>query len=208
LVAAVISLGLFALWTLLVLVVDVQPVGPRGAAVGLAFVNRFFHELTGVHMVLYILTDWLGLIPIAVAMGFGALGLVQWIGRRRLSAVDHSILVLGGFCVVVMLAYVFFEAAVVNERPVLINGQLEASYPSSTTMLTICVMTTARMQLRGRIKNRLYAGCLAAVIEGFTVFMVLARLISGVHWLSDIIGGVLLSTGLVLLYAAICRTER
>ena len=101
-------------------------------------------------------------------------------------------------------AYIFFEINVFNYRPVLINGYLEASYPSSTTMLVMCVMPTALMQLNNRIKNQILRWCVASVITAFTMFMVLGRLISGVHWLSDIIGGALLSAGLVLLYRFFC----
>ena len=92
---------------------------------------------------------------------------------------------------------------VVNYRPVLIDGFLEASYPSSTTMLVLCVMPAAIMQFNGRILNRVIRQCVAFAIVGFTAFMVIGRLVSGVHWLSDIIGGALVSSGLVMMYHAI-----
>ena len=82
----------------------------------------------------------------------------------------------------------------------LINGYLEASYPSSTTMLVLCVMPTAMMQLRTRIKHRALRRGIAVVITAFMVFMVGGRLVSGMHWLTDIVGGALLSAGLVMLY--------
>jgi len=195
----------FALWTTAVCTVDVRPVGPEGSRVGFAALNRSFHRLTGVHMTLYTLTDWLSLVPVGVGLGFAALGLAQWIRRRRLCLVDRSLLVLGGFYLVVMAAYVFFEIVIVNYRPILIGGVLEASYPSSTTMLVLCVMPTAMLQLKGRIKSRHLSRCVTAVLAVFTGFMLIGRLLSGVHWFSDIIGGVLLSAGLVLLYAAICE---
>ncbi len=193
-------LAAFVLWTGLVCFVDVRPIGPQGSAVGFAGVNGFVHELTGVHMALYAVTDWLGLVPVGVAAGFGAMGLVQWIKRKHILKVDRSILALGGFYLAVMAAYAFFEGVVVNYRPVLIGGALEASYPSSTTVLVLCVMPTAAMQLKVRIKNGIWRRCALAAIAAFTGFMVVGRLVSGVHWVTDIIGGVLLSTGLVLLY--------
>ena len=192
----------FGLWTAALCAVDVQPIGPMGSAVGFAEVNGWFHGLTGVHMSLYVLTDRLSLIPLGFVMGFALLGLGQWIKRKHLSKVDRSILVLGGFYAAVMAAFFFFEKCVLNFRPVLIEGGLEASYPSSTTMLVLCVMPTAIMQVRERVKNCAVRKCAALGMTVFTVFMVLGRLLSGVHWLSDIIGGALLSAGLVLLYAA------
>lgn len=196
-------LAAFVLWTALVRLTDVQAIGPRGSAVGFATVNKAFHDLTGVHMPLYIITDWLGLVPIGVAMGFAILGLAQWIKRKRLLQVDRSILALGGFYLAVIAVYVFFEMVVVNYRPVLIDGFLEASYPSSTTMLVLCVMPTAIMQLNARIRNREIRSCVAFAIAAFTAFMVIGRLASGVHWLSDIVGGALVSSGLVMMYHAI-----
>ena len=166
----------FVLWTMLVRFVDVWAIGPQKSNVGFATLNEYVHNLTGVNMSLYVITDWLGLVPIGFAFGFAVLGLVQWIKRKSILKVDRSILTLGGFYIVVMAVYILFEIVVINYRPVLINGYLEASYPSSTTML---------------------------VIAAFIAFTVIGRLVSGVHWITDIIGGALLSTAIVLMYYAI-----
>ena len=196
-------LAIFVLWTVLVCLVDVQAVGPEGSSVGFATLNSFVHDLTGVNFSLYIITDWLGLVPIGVAFGFAVLGIVQCIKRKSLLKVDRSILTLGGFYIVVMVVYILFEIVVINYRPTLINGYLEASYPSSTTMLVMCVMPTAMMQLRTRIKNDLFRRCVMFAITVFIAFMVIGRLVSGVHWITDIIGGALFSTAIVLMYYAI-----
>lgn len=196
-------LALFVLWTIAISHVDVQAIGPKGSTVGFATFNGFFHELTGVHMLIYTITDWLGLVPLCFALGFAFLGLVQLIKRKSLLKVDYSILVLGGFYIIVIAAYVLFEIFIINYRPVLIEGYLEASYPSSTTMLVMCVMPTAIMQLNSRIRNKGLRKTIACAIVVFTLFMVVGRLISGVHWFTDIIGGALLSTGLVMLYYSV-----
>ena len=194
----------FAAWTTAVCLVDVQPIGPEGSAVGFAALNGWFHRLTGVHLALYTATDLLSLIPAACVAAFGALGLWQWARRRSLRKVDRSILVLGGFYVVVLATFMGFEKLALNFRPILIEGRLEASYPSSTTLLVLCVMPTAALQIRERVANTAYRRWAVGAVIVFSAFMVLARLISGVHWLTDIIGGGLLSAGLVLLYAALC----
>lgn len=198
--AAICLLGAFVLWTVAVRTVDVQPIGPLGTSVGFAALNRYVHSLTGVHMGLYTLTDWLGLLPLGVGAGFALLGLIQWVRRKRLLLVDRSIRLLGVLYAAMAALYLFFEQVVINFRPVLINGAAEASYPSSTTLLVLCVMPTAALELRGRIKRPRLRRLVPGSITGFTLFMVTVRLISGVHWFSDIIGGVLLSGGLVLLY--------
>ena len=199
------NLAGFVLWTILLSVVDVQHIGPQESAVGFATVNGWFHDLTGVHMGLYVLTDWLSLIPLGIVLWFAILGLSQWIRRRSLRKVDADILLLGGFYGLVLLMYVLFEGLEINYRPVLIEGILEASYPSSTTMLVLCVMLTAVMQAKIRIQNSKRKMVVTWAVWAFTVFMVVGRLISGVHWLTDIIGGMLLSGGLVMLYCGMCH---
>ena len=196
-------LAVFVLWTVLIRFVDVEAIGPRQSSVGFATLNGYIHNLTGVNMSLYIITDWLGLVPIGVAFGFAVLGIVQCIKRKSLLKVDRSILTLGGFYIVVMAVYILFEIVVINYRPTLIDGYLEASYPSSTTILVMCVMPTATMQLRTRIKNDLFRRCVMLTITVFITFMVIGRLVAGVHWITDIIGGALLSTAIVLMYYSI-----
>ena len=193
----------FVLWTVLVCFIDVRAIGPRESSVGFATLNEYVHNLTGVNMYLYVITDWLGLVPIGVAFSFAVLGLVQWIKRKSLLKVDRSILTLGGFYIVVMALYILFEIVVINYRPTLIGENLEASYPSSTTMLVMCVMPTAMMQFSTRIKNDLFRRCVMFTTTVFIAFMVIGRLVSGVHWITDIIGGALLSTAIVLMYYSI-----
>ena len=191
----------FVLWTILLRTVDVMTIGAGGTSVGFATVNQWFHWLTGTNMWLYTVTDWLGLVPIGTAFCFALLGLIQWIKRKNPLKVDRSILVLGVFYIAVIGVYMLFEEVVINYRPILINGIAEASYPSSTTLLTMCVMPTAIMQLSERIKQKHIRLGVSYGIALFTTFMVIGRLISGVHWITDIIGGALLSTGLVMMYA-------
>jgi undecaprenyl-diphosphatase len=200
------SVGLlagFILWTIAVCFFDVQPIGPQGSSVGFAELNQYVHNLLGVHFDLYVITDWLGLVPLCVCVGFGILGLRQWIGRKKFAEVDRDLLVLGGFYIATMAVYVLFEIFVVNYRPVLIDGILEASFPSSTTMLTLCVMPTAIMQFNARIKNRILKQWVVRLTILFIFFMVIGRLVSGVHWITDIIGGILLSAGLVTMYDSV-----
>ena len=200
-------LAAFVLWTVLVRLVDVAPVGPLGSSVGFSHLNLAFHNLTGVHWALYDWTDRLSLIPLLTVAGFGLLGLSQWIRRKKLLKVDRSILALGGFYLLTGAAFLLFEVFPVNYRPLLIGGELEASYPSSTTLLVLCVMPTAMIQLRRRIRHSGLRRWILLLMGIFTGFMVAARLISGVHWLTDIIGGILLSAGLVTLYHTLCHLE-
>ena len=203
----IVSVGIFlltafAVWTFLIQTVDVQQIGPRQSAVGFATVNGWFHRLTNVCWMLYTLTDWLGLVPIVVCLLFACVGFAQLVQRRSLLKVDLDILLLGVYYVLVIFAYLLFEMVPLNYRPVLIESILEASYPSSTTLLVLSVMPTLHFQAERRLKNSALRHCIKVLTMLFSVFMVVGRLLSGVHWLTDIVGAIFLSGGLFLLYKA------
>jgi membrane-associated phospholipid phosphatase len=193
-------LVLFVIYTIALMYIDVHPIGPHDSSVGLATINRSVQHLFGINMSLYYITDWLSLVAILVALGFAVLGLMQLIKRKNLLRVDSSILVLGGFYLLLMFTYLFFEHYIVNYRPVLINNTLEASYPSSTTMLVMCVMPTAMVQFHRLIQNKTARIIVNVILGVFTAFMIIGRMISGVHWFTDIFGSVLLSSALVMVY--------
>ncbi len=193
----------FALWTVLVRCVDVRAAGQKGTKIGFAGFNLWFHQMTGVHMMIYTITDWLGLVPIFICLCFGVMGLVQLIKRRSLRRVDTDIILLGVYYVLVITCYLLFEMIPINYRPVLIEGRLEASYPSSTTLLVLSVMPTLMFQANRRTEKSLIRKTAALFAISFSVFMVIGRLISGVHWITDIIGSVLLSSGLYMMYRSV-----
>ena len=149
------------------------------------------------------ITDWLSIPILFVMLGFAIIGLVQLIKRKSLLRVDSSILILGGFYVLVFLAYLFFEFFVVNYRPVLIKGFLEASYPSSTTMLMMCIIPTAIMQFQRLISSKGLRNIVNTLCGIYAGFMVIGRVLSGVHWITDIVGGILFSATFVMLYYSI-----
>ena len=193
---------LFVVWTLLVQSVDVKPAGAMGTDVGFATANIWFHQLTGVHMSLYHITDWLGLVPIGVCLVFGGLGSIQLFNRKSFWKTDRELRLLGVYYVAVIAGYLLFEMIPVNYRPVLIEGRLEASYPSSTTLLVLGVMPALTFWADRRADKDVWRVCIHIFSGLFTVFMVAGRLLSGVHWITDIVGAVLLSQGLFLLYKA------
>ena len=203
-------LAAFGVWTWMIRRIDVRPIGPNGSSVGMAAFNGWFHGITGVHMTLYTITDWLGLVPILVCVCFGILGAVQLFRRKSLLKVDPDIILLGIYYILVIATYLFFEMVPINYRPTLIDGVLEASYPSSTTLLVLSVMPTLAFQAGRRLAGTSGKKKAAAVFSlVFSAFMVTGRLFSGVHWATDIIGSVLLSSGLFMLYRfAVRRADR
>ena len=192
----------FIVWTVLIQTVDVQPIGQNGTDIGFATFNSLFHELTGVNMTLYTITDWLGLIPLFVCMIFGGIGFIQLVQRKSLFKVDYDIVFLGIYYVIVIFTYLIFEIFPINYRPILIEGFMEASYPSSTTLLVLSVMPTLNFQVNQRLENVTVRKVICILTSIFSTFMVIGRLASGVHWFTDIVGSIMLSVGMFCIYKA------
>lgn len=193
----------FIFWTILIQWIDVKPVGQNGTDIGFSTLNMWFHKMTGVHMMLYVITDWLGLVPIFICMIFGGIGLIQLAKRRSLFKVDCDMIILGIYYVLVIFCYLLFEMIPINYRPILIDGIMEASYPSSTTLLVLCVMPTLIDQANRRLEKEKMKKVIRIFTICFSIWMILGRLLSGVHWLTDIIGSLLLSAGLFYIYKAV-----
>ena len=193
----------FLVFTVLVKVMDVRALGPQGSNIGFAAVNVLFFKLVGTHSFFYGLTQLIGYLSLLICAGFGVYGLMQLIRGKSIKAVDRKILVLGAFYIATILCYFFFEVLVINCRPILVDNLLEASYPSSHTMLTICVaLSTAYMAQFFTGKLKPYR---KAIINGCYIVMVVAvigRMLCGYHWLTDIIGGALLATALYSTFLA------
>ena len=195
----------FALFIILIVLLKTVDVGESaiGHEIGLSHINLAVSEFTGVNDIWDKLTDIIAVFAVAVAAAFAVLGLVQLIKRKSIKKVDREILYTGGLYVVVVLLYVLFEKVVINVRPI----EAEASFPSSHTMV-VCVILGAAIPVLGKyIKNN--SLCLSARIlcSALILIAVIGRLISGVHWLTDICGALLISGALVALFAALPLPE-
>ena len=192
LISGTVLMVMFLLLIAALKIIDVQPIGPQGSEVGFATLNGAFHRLTGA----------LGMAAIAVACGFGLFGLWQLIKRRSLKRVDRDIYALAGLYIALGIVYVLFEKAVVNYRPIDMGAGLEPSFPSSHTMLTCCIMSSAIWQFKRRIKSEALRKTTVMLCTAVMAVTIAGRLVSGVHWITDIAGGVLLSASLMAFYRA------
>ncbi|MBQ0111043.1 MAG: phosphatase PAP2 family protein [Oscillospiraceae bacterium] len=195
-----------AAFTVAVKTVDLSPIGINGEKIGFSFVNEYFRNLFPYNEIFYQITQLIGYFAILVAAAFGVVGLVQLIKRKNLFKVDSDIIALGIFYILVMSAYFAFTKIAVNYRPVIVDAAegLEASFPSSHTMLAVCVFVTASTQVRARIKGT-WGTVLSLVATVLAAGMIVGRIISGVHWFTDIIGGILYSCFFISVYKLLCE---
>lgn len=195
----------FVAFTLLARFVDARPIGPNGSVVGFAAVNAAVRDFFGTSDTWYTITECIGYVAIAVAAAFACMGAVQAIGGRSLSKVDPKIYALGVVYVLVIVFYVFFELVVVNYRPILVDGVLEASYPSSHSMLALTIFGTTAVMASYYIKSKKAQNAVSFLCGLLAGVMVIGRLASGVHWLTDIVGGVILSVFFIDTFKNICK---
>ena len=200
LITPAVLFAVFVLYTAAVALIDVKPVGQMNSNVGMATINKALSDAIGIHMIWYDITNILGILALLIAAFFGVVGVIQLVTRKSLLKVDRDIIILGCFYVMVIVCYVLFDHFALNYRPVMLEDTLEASYPSSHTMLAVCVMSTAICQLKWKMRDEHVSRIVQGVLAVLIVLTVVGRMISGVHWFTDIIGGVLLSAFLVSLY--------
>jgi undecaprenyl-diphosphatase len=195
------------IFTVLVKTVDVQSVGVNGTDIGFASINKNIIETIGTNNMFYKISEILGYSALALVGCYALVGLYQLIKRKNILKVDKEIIALGCFYVVVLGLYFLFDKLCINYRPVLENGKLEASFPSSHTMLAICVCFSAIW-----INRRLFKSDLTKIFNILLLLIatstVVSRFLSGVHWFTDIIGGIIISIFLVyIFYISIKKDE-
>ena len=187
--------------------IDIKCDAVNNSCIGFATVNQFIFEKIGVNMIWYTITDWLGIIPILMSMVYAIIGFKQLIKRKSIKKVDSEIIILGIFYIIVILTYILFEKYIINYRPILMNESLEASFPSSHTLMTICLCCSSII-----INNRLFKNNFTKILNVISLIIIIitiiGRLISGVHWFTDIVGGILISSFLLMLFYLIINLKK
>ncbi|MBQ3378615.1 MAG: phosphatase PAP2 family protein [Clostridia bacterium] len=209
-IAAVVFGVLTVIWIILVRAVDVQAIGPENTSIGLSHLNQYIFDSLGVNMTWYKVTQGLGVLAILIALLFVLAGVLQFIKKKSVAKINKDLLALYGLYVLVICVYILFEAVIVNYRPIIMPDALhpEASFPSSHTMLVCVVMGSAAAFVGRHFKRKPLCGVLKIVCVVIIAITVIGRLLSGVHWFSDIIGGILISLTLLSLYLGFTKKRR
>lgn len=206
-IISIILVLLAIFFTILVKVVDVKNIGPNESSVGFATINGAVASNIGVNENLYKMTNYLGLFLFVIVAVYAIMGLFQLIKRKSLFKVDNEIIYLAFLYIITMALYLFFEKVIINYRPILVEGLLEASYPSSHTMITICICGSAII-LNKIIFNNKLSKILNVLILILAILIIVCRILSGYHWFTDILGGVLISSALLMCYYTIIKRLR
>ena len=203
-IIAGVLLILFCALTVSLTFVDVREAGESGAPVGFATLNEAVFKALGQDEISLKLSELCGALMIAAVGAFGVTGLVQVIRRKGILRADKELYVMAGGLALLAVAYLFFEVVVINCRPVLEDGELAASYPSSHTMLAVAVAGMGAAYLFKYLKPKFRNGLLCGFLVGRACVTVILRLLGGVHWLTDIVGGVLLGLVITFAYLSVC----
>lgn len=196
---------LFLVLIVLLKTVDVAAIGPLDEKVGLSGINGRVYRQLGMNRAMYDVTEKLTVAAFISPAAFFVVALCQLIGKKSINKVDRDIIVFGMFMFVLLAIYMLFDSVLsVNSRPVLLDSGLEPSFPSSHTLLFGFIGPATVILLAKRIKNKPALIAAGVAIYAVTAFVIIGRLIAGVHWFTDIVGGILLSASLVFLFSAAC----
>ncbi len=204
-IAAAVFAILFLLLIYAVRYVDTAAIGPANTVIGLSRLNQLVHDLTDVNWQWYEITEYIGYGVLAIAALFVLAGLIQLIRGRSFLNVDRELYILACLYIVTAGLYVFFEYFIINYRPVLMPGETlpEASFPSSHTMLAIVILGSTFRLLKKYVRPAALRVLLRLICAAGIIAAVGGRLYSGVHWSTDILGGILLSIVLLCLFGGI-----
>ena len=201
--ATIISFIIFVVYTLAIKFVLVAPIGPNDTNVGLAPLNKAVDDMLGLNMTIDKFTDIFLYAAILLAFCLGLYALRQAIEGKSLMKIDKGVFWTLLFYVMVIVVYCMFELIKINYRPVIIEGELEYSYPSSHTMIILCILVPMMFQTSRLLKNKTMI-IIAKIVCIIMMFLTVGgRILSGMHWFTDIVGGILISVCLIFVYALV-----
>lgn len=178
------------------------------ATIGLAGLNLKVSEWLGFRNVFYEITEILGYVEIAVAVCIFLLAVYQLVTRKSVRKMDREVIAMMVPYALIVIFYVLFERISPNFRPVLLEEGLEMSFPSTHTVLGVGIMVTAEAFFARHFRNNTFMGkwmpWICRIISVTTVF---CRTMSGVHWATDILGGLILAFAIAFVYDGLIEEE-
>lgn len=196
---------LFIIFTILCKTIDIQPLGANSTNIGFAKFNTSIHDKITSDDIWDKIGDIFMILSIVVVCILLIIGLIQAIRRKNIFKIDKQIICAGIIFAILIVFYLLFELLVINYRPILIDNALEASYPSTHALLVCVVMSITIILSHIYFKKKTYKTLIDLFSSVSILTTCISRLLSGMHWITDIIGAILLSASLVSLYITIIK---
>ena len=203
LISSIILVLVAIIFTVLVKVIDKGSIGPDNTIVGFQAINDYIKNMFPFNETLYKITKYAGFIPLAFALYYAYIGFMQLLKKKSLKKVVSKIYLIAGFYVVVLVLYVLFDKIAINYRPVIIDKELEPSYPSTHVLLAMCFCLSSVIMSKYYMKKDSIRKVVNIGTWLLMLFIVIGRMICGCHWFTDIIGGILISLALLNIFNTI-----
>lgn len=188
--------------------INVDKVGPNKVEVGYSSINEKVFNKLGKNDKYDKISDYLLYEAMATVGIFGVIGLYQLIRRKSLLKIDGDIWMLAWYYVLVVAVYVGFDKLSINLRPILTEKGAEPSFPSSHTLITFCFLGVTMIQASDRVRKKALRWFINIVCIGSMLAMPILRLLAGMHWFSDVVGGIIIGHVFVLAYKAFYLRHR
>lgn len=211
-----ISLGLFIILIILLKCVDVKTLYDCDS-IGLAGLNKVYYK--EYNKALDILSDVIFYLVIAFNVFLIVLYAINLSKTKSLKAgykfyIYFSILLLG-----IILWLLFDKVICINTRPNIKDGVVEGSFPSTHVFLTAYIVLSSpylflKMEKNKGLEkaNKLgFEEIITIIFISIALVMTVLRLYSGMHWLTDCVGGLILGFflfGLFYLFVCIFKNKK
>lgn len=190
----------FAIFTILVKFVDTSVVATTGTQIGLSSINKPLFDFFGANETWGTISTLLFVIAGVVVLTLATIAVVEMIKSKSLFKINHKLLLVALLYVLTAIFYVIFEFVIINYRPLLDEGLIKASYPSSHTLLICVVCLSACLIVPDYIKSNPLKITITTILCLISVLAPITRLLAGMHWFTDVVASIILSLALVMLY--------
>ena len=188
------------------------PIGDLGSinlrALNNGFRGLFGYEQGGYFRSLYLITEGLGVVSILACLFWTGMGIKDLIKYRDINDVDKSIFATWLLYVLALIVWRVTLKISVSYAPVSVHPKsaLVVSFPCGNTFLIIISMCSSIyligyfLEEKKKLVLALRVACIAILALG-----IILRTISGVNWLTDILGAIGFAVPAVVLYSFICE---
>lgn len=207
-VMSAVSFTLFVILTVLLLKVDVTASGINGSNIGLSMINISFRDVIGSSWLCYNISKVAGIVGLAACALICLMFAFRVMRQKSLKALCKRDVALVALYIETAVFYIVFDKIVINYRPMLKWGETEpeSSFPSTHALMAVVIFVSLGHVASDYIKNKLTLKIVQGACVVFALAIILGRTFSGVHWFTDIVGGILFGVGLVCAYlGAACK---